>query len=254
MGKTLRRPIIRYPARGKPPPHPPAANPKPAQQPPQTVHAGGPLPGADAIRELSDPITIACICPTYNRPQYHKSLYETFVSQDYEHKQLLVHDSSDIPSPTFLHISDPRVRYVHTAGRVPHGASRNELLRMSRAQVIAHFDDDDWYAPHYLTTMLSRLRQEDADLIKLAIWNEVHEDGRRSQYNGFDAAQNDLWGWGFSYVYRRSVTQRVSFQSCAGYGPISEDYVFLRGLWDAGLVTALVRDGADWTLHLAHGR
>jgi glycosyltransferase involved in cell wall biosynthesis len=215
------------------------------------------MPGADAVRELSDPVTIACICPTYNRPQYHESLYKTFVSQDYEHKQLLIHDCSDTPSPTFFKMADPRVRYIHTPGRVSHGDARNTLLQMSQtsmAQVVAHFDDDDLYAPHYLTTMLARLRDEDADLVKLAIWNEVHEDGRKSQYNGFEAGQNNLWGWGFSYVYRRSVTRHATFPPRSGYGPYSEDFVFVCGLWDAGLATALVRDGEEFALHLAHGR
>ena len=95
---------------------------------------------------------------------------------------------------------------------------------------------------------LARLRDDDADQVKLAAWDELHRDGRRGRFDGRQRHDDDLWGWGFSYVYRRYVTSRVSFQSVDGSGPRSEDIVLLRAIQAAGFKTQLV-DGPDWVLH-----
>ncbi len=211
--------------------------------------AGGPLPNAPEERVLTDPISVDCICPTFNRPDRHESLYQSFAYQQHEPKTLWVLDNSPQSSPFFQRLVDPGVHYVHQPGRTPHGAARNELLRMSSGQVVAHFDDDDERAGHYLSGMIAHLREQDADLVKLAIWDELHRDGRRTRFDGHQRHDDDLWGWGFSYVYRRHVTSRVSFQSCDGRGPNSEDIVFLRALQAAGFRTQLVDDGVDWTTH-----
>ena len=213
-------------------------------------HAGGPLSNAPTDRALTDPVSVDCICPTFNRPNHHGALYRSFAEQDHEPRNLWVLDNSPQPSPFFKTLFDPRVHYVHQPGRTPHGAARNELLHMSSGQVVAHFDDDDRYASSYLTKQILRLRDSDADLVKLAAWDEVFPDGRRSRLDGRRLHENDLWGWGFSYVYRRHVTSRVSFQSVDGTGPNSEDIVFMRGLQAAGFKTQLVDDAADSVLHL----
>jgi glycosyltransferase involved in cell wall biosynthesis len=209
--------------------------------------AGGPLPGAPD-RELTDPVSVSCICPTFNRPHYHESLYQSFADQDHGPKDLWVLDNSPQSSPFFGQLTDERVHYVHRPGRTPHGAARNELLRMSQGQIIAHFDDDDLYSVSYLSSMLARLRQGDADLVKLSAWNELHPSGHRPRYDGRKRCEGDLWGWGFSYVYRRHVTSRVSFQSTDGRASESEDIVFLRALWAAEFRTQLV-DDVDWATH-----
>jgi hypothetical protein len=41
-------------------------------------------------------------------------------------------------------------------------AKRNWLCERASAPAIAQFDDDDYYAPHYLATMLARLGQSGA--------------------------------------------------------------------------------------------
>jgi glycosyltransferase involved in cell wall biosynthesis len=212
--------------------------------------AGGPLPNAPTDRTLTDPVSVDCICPTFDRHDHHGALYQSFARQTHQPKTLWVLDNSQKPSPFFSTLIDPRVHYVHQPGRVPHGAARNELLRMSSGQVVAHLDDDDRYGKDYLARQLAHLRSSDADLVKLSTWDEVFPDGRRSRLDGRKLHENDLWGWGFSYVYRRHVTSRVSFQSTDGTCGYSEDIVFLRALQAAGLKTQLVDDGADSVLHL----
>jgi glycosyltransferase involved in cell wall biosynthesis len=231
MGKTLQKPI----QRGLSPRHAPA---------PRSAPAPAGLPNVVAARELPDPVTISVICPTFNRHGFHEALYRTFTSQDHPAKDLWVLDETSVPSPFFTALGDkdPSVHYLH-AQRTSIGHARNTLIQSCSGSVVAHFDDDDVYAPHYLSSMLDQLRRADADLVKLASWNERNEkNGDRWRYEGHRRPQRDLWGWGFSYMYRRYVTTRVSFPTISH----AEDYQFVQSLWAQGLRTHLVRDGADW--------
>ena len=230
MGKTLGKPI----RRGLTP-----------RLPPEPAAPPSGIPGVVAARALTDPITISVICPTLNRHDHHEALYKTFANQDYAAKDLWVIDDSPTTSPFFMKLgsSDPRVHYQRSPSRTSIGHTRNLLIQLCSGSVIAHFDDDDFYEPHYLSAMLGRMQHADADFVKLSVWNERNEkDGGRWQYDGHRKAQHDLWGWGFSYMYRRYVATRVSFPAISH----AEDYAFVQSLWATGMKTELVRDGASW--------
>lgn len=64
-------------------------------------------------------------------------------------------DDSPSPSPFFSSLSDPTVRYKHVEEPTALGAKRNALASVAAGTVLAHFDDDDYYSPAYLETMVS---------------------------------------------------------------------------------------------------
>ena len=215
--------------------------------------ARGGLPNAPPSRDLGSPPTVSIIVPTLNRHDKHEALYRYFQEQDYPERDMWVLDDSGEPSPFFcsLRDSDERLHYIHTTDRQSIGHKRNQLIAMAGGDVIAHFDDDDVYRPPYLSAMIDRLVRMDADFIKLGRWNERREwNNHRWTYEGKQNVNANLWGWGFSYVYRRWVSHRVSFPHING----GEDYSFVTGLWQAGMKTELVFDGADWLEHVLHGR
>ncbi len=124
---------------------------------------------------------ISVICPTYNRHNRHANLYSAFKNQTYENKELLILDDSSSPSDFFIMLKDPTVKYQHVMTRDSIGQKRNMLIEMASGSLIAHFDDDDYYAPSYLETMVQSLGE--ADLIKLSKWLVWKE---------FDGS---LWEW-----------------------------------------------------------
>jgi len=194
---------------------------------------------------------VSIIVPTYGRQDRHEALYRGFQHQDHPDRDMWILDDSPEPSPFFCSLrgSDERLHYIHQAERQTIGHKRNQLIDMARGDVVAHFDDDDVYNPQYLSSMIDRLVQLNADFVKLGCWNERREwDGRRWTYDARNAKPN-LWGWGFSYVYRRWVCGHVSFP----HTNTGEDYSFVNGLWRAGLRTELVHDGAHWVEHVLHG-
>jgi len=190
---------------------------------------------------------ISVICPTYNRPDKHANLYQAFAWQNYENKELLVLDDSPTPSSFFLQLQDDRVSYYHMPKRLSIGFKRNYLNEKASGEVIAHFDDDDYYAPTYLAEMINQMG--DADLIKLSRWlayreldeslwewdtNVVGDSHYQLSGNSntnllvktaplFESKEQvnewkdaNTWGYGFSYIYKKSLWKECSFEDVNG--------------------------------------
>ncbi len=226
---------------------------------------------------------VSVICPTFNRPERHANLYATFAHQTYENRELLVLDDSPEPSPFFTNLRDPRVKYQHLPKRTSIGFKRNFLANIASGEFIAHFDDDDYYAPTYLAEMIEKLGS--ADLIKLSKWLAWREldgtlwewDTRRfSQIcyviNGNDrnssildveklkesdaaftgqiagVVEANTWGYGFSYVYRKTLWQECPFEDLYG----GEDYNFICKARSLNKVMIHTPDLSYLVLHTLH--
>lgn len=197
---------------------------------------------------------MSVICPTYNRPERHENLYNAFIHQTHPDKELLVIDDSPEESPFFSQLNDPRVIYRHLSTRSTIGHKRNLMADLANGEIIVHFDDDDYYAPTYLEKTLQLI--QGADLVKLSKWlawqevggrlwewdtgyigdklynvsgtgeslffDDLSEENRRRLAQRLDSM---LWGYGFSYVYRKTLWEEVPFED-RNYG---EDYAFVSG-------------------------
>lgn len=192
---------------------------------------------------------ISVISPTINRADRHSKLYSVFAHQTYEDKELYVLDDSREASPFFSSLKDPRVHYTHDPSVIPLGVKRNILVNQAQGTLIAHFDDDDYYAPTYLETMVSLLKN--GDFVKLSrwlIWSELsgtlwewdtrYSGGKFFCLEPFSSINNayfnstakeveewdeNLWGFGFSYFYKKSLWKEVGFKEIS----MKEDALFL---------------------------
>jgi len=215
------------------------------------VNYTGPIADLVAERDLPTPPTVSVICPTYNREAMHEKFYQVFHNQDYALKDLWILDDTYTPSRFFSQCTDPEVHYVHMPQKRTIGAKRNQLITMSSGSVVAHFDDDDWYARTYLSSMVDAMVRTNADLVKLSMWKEHRpSDNHRRVFDARRRVHGDMWGWGFSYVYRRYAA------TCASFPHINsgEDYAFVTALQKKGLKTVQVDGGIDWVEHVLHGR
>jgi len=112
---------------------------------------------------------VSIITPTYGRPGLIARQHAIVAAQTLTDFEWLILDDSPAPSPYFATLDDSRVHYHHHPGeRMLVSAKRNWLCERATASVIAQFDDDDYYAPPYLATMLGRLEAEGTDLVKLS--------------------------------------------------------------------------------------
>jgi glycosyltransferase involved in cell wall biosynthesis len=219
---------------------------------------------------------VSVITPTYNREDRLPNLYKAFCSQTYENKELLVLDDSPQASEFFTQLKDPRVTYWHIPHRATIGGKRNQLIEKAKGEIIAQFDDDDYYAPNYLATMTEKMG--DADLIKLStwlIWREndqslwewdtgtvspiqfqvagntkqiVKIDPKELQLDTQNNIEANLWGYGFSYVFRKSLWQAAPFDDM-NFG---EDIYFIRKAQNAGKKLVYIPDANHMVLHTLH--
>jgi glycosyltransferase involved in cell wall biosynthesis len=194
---------------------------------------------------------VSVTMPTYERSDRHALAYSQFDCSRYPNKELLVLDDSLHPSPFFSSLADPRVVYLHSRLRMSVGAKRNELARRARGFAIVHQDDDDTYAPEYISAMVSHLWN--ADFVKLSVFNVLDErTSRKWQWDTrLGLASNDVtrWGYGFSYVYRRSLLSAARFPDVDR----REDYGFVRQIRRVGARLKQVSDYADLVWHTIHG-
>ena len=194
---------------------------------------------------------VSIITPTFNRSALLKAQEKIVRAQTLQDFEWLILDDSPEPSAHFAALSDPRIRYHHLAGApMLVSAKRNWLCERAKAPVIAQFDDDDYYAPRYLSTMLARLEQTGADITKLSAWFVYSAQLKRLGYwdtantlglhftfgpeavlNAFfnkeapDNMKNNYAGYGFSYVFRKSMWEKAPFphvKFASDYGLVSD--------------------------------
>ena len=215
-------------------------------------------------------VLVSVIAPTTTeRHAFHEHvLYASFNAQRHAHKELIVVDSGPEPSAFFGDLDDDRVRYIHKTTANSVGAKRNVALRLANGAIVAHFDDDDLYAPTYLTKMLAALKEAQCKFVKLNSWY-VHDrttgcfgyfDGEK----GFDEDRpkkirlhptlaklkdNFVRTYGFTYVYEKSITDKFAFHD-KSWG---EDTALLAAAVGTRVPCAMIPDRDGICLHNQHG-
>jgi len=226
---------------------------------------------------------ISVICPTSDdRVLLHEQLYRVFATQRWLLKELVVVDTGRCPSPVMERHAreDARVVYRHfgdaSAGSWSVGLKRNVAVFLASGDIIAHFDDDDLYAPTYLTTMIGALG--DADAVMLSRWyvfeitsgtcavadpvsmdaaadlvatmepGAAKEEEKWNEEEGA-ASTNAIYGQGFSYVYRRQACEDHHFPDVS----LNEDGGFIEGLLLKGWNVRQHQDDEGIVLHIQHG-
>lgn len=181
--------------------------------------------------------TVSVITPSFARESFLQRLEHVVALQSHADLEWLIYDDSTEPSPYF---SDPAVahprptRYVHSPNRLRIGEKRNRLCELASGELIVHFDDDDYYAPNYVATMVERLAH--ADLAKLSAWflysgvyrslgywDTTVTTGLHHVWSHRDAdlcylapannagLRSTYLGFGFSYAYRKSAWEKAPF-------------------------------------------
>ncbi|MFL6256310.1 MAG: glycosyltransferase [Pyrinomonadaceae bacterium] len=109
---------------------------------------------------------VTCIMPTADRRAFIPLALENFRRQDYPNKELVIVDDGD-DAIGDLTLGQTGVRYMRLAMRTSIGGKRNLACRQPRGQIIAHWDDDDWYAPDRLRYQVAPIMAGEADLTGL---------------------------------------------------------------------------------------
>lgn len=165
---------------------------------------------------------VSAIMPTADRRPFIPRALDCFAAQDHPLRELLVLDDGADSVGDLMPRDDPRIRYVRLERPLALGEKRNLACRLASGPLIAHWDDDDWYAPHRLRYQSGELQRTKADITgqdrllfadpaARAAWRYAHQGGGRQ------------WVAGSSMCYRRTAWQRSPFPPL----PTGEDTAFV---------------------------
>jgi hypothetical protein len=121
-------------------------------------------PARARLRPLREAM-VSCVMPTGGRPELARRAVAAFLAQHHPRRELIVVDDGaealDLPA-------DEHIVHLRLGERATIGAKRNLACEHARGELIAHWDDDDWYAPWRLSAQLARLEATGADVCGLA--------------------------------------------------------------------------------------
>lgn len=114
-----------------------------------------------------DPVPlVSCVMATHDRAHLVPQAVESFLRQDHPAIELIVVDDGPMSLEDVLP-DDERVRHIRLDRRQTIGAKRNLGCEAARGDLLANWDDDDWYAPWRLTYQAKEIAAAGMDVCGL---------------------------------------------------------------------------------------
>ena len=194
---------------------------------------------------------VSCIMPTFNRRRFVPMALRWFAAQDWPNRELIVVDDGDDPVEDLMD-GALNVRYFRLGRRASIGVKRNFACSRAAGSIIAHWDDDDWYAPERLRRQLEPIVAGQADVTGLvstfildvngaAFWT-MRGDLHRTAFVG------DVHGG--TLVFRRAVIDSGLYYPDSN---LAEDAALLRAATSRGFTLARLANGGMF-VYVRHGR
>jgi filamentous hemagglutinin family protein len=153
--------------------------------------------------------------PTANRRQFVPEAIRLFLAQDYPERELIVVDDGDDIVADLIP-DNGQIRYLRLESRHSTGVKRNLACAVARGEIIAHWDDDDWYAPWRLSRQVAAIVDDEADLCGLARMLFFDPSVPRAWEYIYPAGA-PRWVYGATFCYRKSVWRQSPFLDVTGY-------------------------------------
>ncbi len=194
----------------------------------------------DAVEgfEVTEP-TVCAIMLTRDRPEMAKRAVECWMAQTYENKRLLIIASgeSNVYCPAFLLYPNCDIYMQPSLNGWTIGAIRNYANAKTGADILIHWDDDDWSHPHRISEQVALLQSSGADAVgyrEMLFWkyckkwsDEFGTPGEAWLYTNNDPR----YIVGSSLCYWRTAWERQPFKDIMR----GEDAEFWKGLKSVGV-------------------
>ncbi|MGM1045709.1 MAG: glycosyltransferase [Bacillota bacterium] len=96
------------------------------------------------------------------------TLFHNYSRQNYKNKELIVIlNNKNLKASDYINAAKPykKIRIYSLPDHVSLGSCLNYGVKLSKYNFIAKFDDDDYYAPNYLTDSMRILLKTNADIV-----------------------------------------------------------------------------------------
>ena len=141
--------------------------------------------------------------PTFNRRKFVPLAIRYFLFQDYPEKELIIIDDGDDPISDLIP-ENPLIRYIRLDRKLTLGQKLNIGCFEAKGEIIAHWDDDDWYARGRITYQLKCLEMTASRLCginNLLYYNLESQQSFNYKYPG----HLRTWLSGSSLFYRKEL-------------------------------------------------
>lgn len=165
---------------------------------------------------------VSCIMPTANRHEFIPFAIDNFLRQDYPNCELIIIDDG-IESCSRLVPNSSKIKYNYSEPLGTIGVKRNVACEKSRGEYIVHWDDDDWYAPDWVSKQIDAIESYGADLSGLnkVIFYSYALD-KSFLYENID--ELNFWLCGATIAFRKSLWEQYHFVNMQ----IGEDTDFIK--------------------------
>jgi len=151
---------------------------------------------------------VSCVLVTKDRPAFCRQALRCFAAQDYPHKELVVVDDGVEPVDR-LCAGVAHVKYIRLTERTPTGTKLNIGIEAARGNLLQKLDDDDYYAPAFLSAAVTRLRRarESKPIVVWCCFAVLVAGEKQLYFSGHG------WKTGGTLCFRRSLWKTTRFRN-----------------------------------------
>lgn len=194
------------------------------------------------MKEEAAPM-ISCIMPTYNRRKFVPHAIEYFLRQGYPQKELIIIDDGSDCIKDMIPDS-PVISYYRLDKKISLGAKLNLACEYAQGNIIANWDDDDWYAPRRLSYQAEALKSE--KIFICGINNLLYYDlFRHKAFNYIYPSGQRPWLIGSSLCFKKQFWQLNHFEDI----DVGMDGLFV---WKAASQNIDILTDSTFSVHMIH--
>ncbi|MBX3238398.1 MAG: glycosyltransferase [Chitinophagaceae bacterium] len=186
---------------------------------------------------------VSCIMPTYNRRAFIPHAIRYFLRQDYPARELIIiDDGTDCIRDLVPEV--PGIRYYRLESKQTLGAKLNMGCEYAKGNIIANWDDDDWYADRRLSYEVSALRNTETNVcgINTLLYFDVN---RKTGFKYIYPRDQRVWLLGSSLCYKKEHWQHHKFADIN----VGMDGLFV---WATPAQQVKVLEDYSFSVHMIH--
>jgi glycosyltransferase involved in cell wall biosynthesis len=164
-------------------------------------------------------IEVSVVTPTYNRRMFIPTLIDIYRAQTFPKDKMewiIIDDGRDKVNDLFEEASKiiPNIRYIYKDEKMRLGAKRNELNKEARGSIIVAMDDDDYYPPDRVSSVVAAFKKNPKiELAGSSEMNLYYLDSKKIYTIGpYTAthATNGTMAWRKSYAEKHKYDEFVT--------------------------------------------